>query len=296
MARKLTLTKRIIYMLQALILCLILGFFRLLPLEIASNVGSFLARKLGPYLRWQQIAKKNLSFAMPELEQTEQQQILNGMWDNLGRNFAELAWMGHPDYDQRIQLKEPKPGLIKELEAEPMPILFLSGHLGNWEAGLASHRFFDKPITAIYRHMNNPYVEKILYRLRNRHKSQFYPKGKTGARAVLRALKKNEVVGLLIDQKMNDGGIVPFFGHEAPTVMSPAEFALRQKLGIILARVIRQPESHFVVEMQSVEYQPNESPEQIMGRLNDQLEAWIRQHPEQWLWIHQRWGKWPRSR
>lgn len=273
---------RLRYLPAAGALWLFFALCRLLPLDAASAMGGGIGRFLGPHLKWHRIAKTNLRAAMPHKTESEISAILTKMWDNLGRTLAEYPWLNSKKLITRIQ--------FPQAALHPHAI-YASAHLANWEiAPLASH-LRGLPMTLIYRRINNPLVDRMIHRIRSRHCAGLYPKGRRGAAEVLRALKAEKPLGMLVDQKMNDGIEVPFFGLPAMSAPATAELAQRYHVPIVMVRVVRESGASFRLELEEIAVAPEESAAEIMQRIHRQLESWISEFPEQWLWIHRRWGK-----
>ena len=294
MAKSIRFSKRLGYIAEAGILLLLFGIFRLLPLDIASNLGAKLGQWLGPKLKWHRIARFNLELAFPEWEEAQYQTILHEMWENLGRTFAETPWLGHSKFSQRVEIAEETRTFIQQQRDAQKPCLFLGAHLANWEVVPLVGHLTETPITCIYRHLNNPYVEKIYYHIRNRYCAELAPKGKAGARALLKIMRANGQAGLLIDQKQNDGKAVEFFGVEAPTATAAAELALKFHASIAPIRAIRTKGCQFTIEVDKFTLPDSCTDIDAMRLINTHVESWIRQHPSQWLWVHQRWQKLPK--
>ena len=173
--------------------------------------------------------------------------------------------------------------------------LFLSAHLANWELNAAAAYAGKMPLHRIYRAANNPFVEKMIYSSgRGDDVGELLPKGAQGAKRALELLKKGEHLGILCDQKMNDGIELNFFGRPAMTAPAPAQFALKYKCPIVMSRIERLEGAHFRVTL----FPPIEAidtgnrSEDIMRlsqSINLIIESWIREKPEQWLWAHNRW-------
>jgi Kdo2-lipid IVA lauroyltransferase/acyltransferase len=281
--------KKIQHLVEALLLKALFLAFRALPLDMASSIGGLMARRLGPFLSVQKTARRNLSRAIPELTRPQQDQILAGMWDNLGRVAAELPHLPGKTLHERITMRG-----NEHLPAPGTAALYFSGHCGNWELLPSIPYRSGRHITLVYRHANNPYVERIIAAIRTTQASDMIAKGPRGAFKLARALKKEESICMLVDQKMNDGMPVPFFGRDAMTAPAIAELALRYDLPIVPARVIRQRGAHFeIVVYPPLEYVKSGDAEKdtlaIMTAINKMLEEWIRAHPDQWFWVHNRW-------
>jgi len=279
---------RLRHLIEATALIVLFSILRLLPLDTASWIGSFLARHIGPCMKAHKTAEKNLAFAFPEKSEEERKKILDGMWDNLGRTAAELPHLPGKKLIVRVKI------IGAEYMQPGLPSLFFSGHLGNWELLPFTAQDQGVRIALAYRQANNPYVDNIVARLRSTHSSGMFHKGPSGAIKLVRALKGGQSLAMLVDQKMNNGITVPFFGHPAMTAPALAQFSLRYGMPILPARMIRKGGVHF----EGVIYSPlvyektgNEAHDilAIMTAVNAQLEAWIREYPEQWFWVHRRW-------
>jgi KDO2-lipid IV(A) lauroyltransferase len=279
------------YPLQAAAVALLYGLFAALPVDWASAVGGWLGRTLGPRLGASKKARRNLERALPKLTPERRQEILLGMWDNLGRVMAEYP---HLDTLWRHRTEQVGTEMFRTLAAEQRPSLGFSGHLGNWEINPMAPTRNGLPVTAVYRHLNNPLVGRLMDRARAATGAKFVPKGRDGAREVMATLRAGGSVCMLVDQKMNDGIAIPFFGRDAMTAPAIAQLALRFNCPIVPFRAERLGGAHFRLTV----YPPLELPRTgnreadiraLMVQINTLLEQWVRARPEQWLWLHRRW-------
>ncbi len=282
-------TETIKHRFEAFGLKIFYGLLRVLPLDTASWLGGFLARRIGPMLKAQRVAKANIARFMPHLSMDEKAKILQGMWDHLGRVAAELAHLSSPEFTKRVVFinseNMPRPG---------QAVMFFSGHFGNWELLPYVSRTHDVPVTLIYREANNPFVDKIIADIRAFHAGGMFPKGPRGAVKMARTIKNGEAIAMLVDQKMNEGIPVPFFGVDAMTAPAIAQVALRYDLPIHPAYVLRTKGANFEAHMfPPLAYEKTGDMEKdtlvIMTAINAMIESWIRAHPEQWFWVHKRW-------
>ena len=272
-----------------------LGSFRLLPLDLASATGGWLCRRFGPLVPVSRHAERNLKLAFPEKTDAEIRRILIAMWEHLGRVFGEYAHLDHIRlYVPGSRVEVVNGHEVDQLRDDGRPGIFFSAHLGNWEiAGMgALHRGL--PIALIYRAPNNPVVEALLRRARGNAAAELLPKGAEGGRRAVEVLREGGHLGMLVDQKMNDGIAVPFFGHPAMTAPALARLALKFDLPVVPARVERLVGARFRLTF----YPPlriEKTGERerdvlaLMTRVNAIIEGWIRERPEQWLWLHRRW-------
>jgi KDO2-lipid IV(A) lauroyltransferase len=278
---------------EAALVWLLLLVFGGLPLDAASAFGGWLARWLGPLTPSHRVARRNLHRVMPELSAAEHRRILRDMWDNLGRTIGEyphLAQIGR----ERIEAVGME--RLEVVRQSGSPGYFISAHIANWEVMLVLAAQSGMPLTGVYRAPNNPLVDRMLRRLREPTGGLMLPKGSAGARQVLKVLAKGGHLGLLLDQKMNDGIAVPFFGLPAMTAPALAAFAQRFPGPIIPTQAIRLKGARFrVILHPPVTLQDQQGRQAdtltLMTEINRQIESWVREHPAQWLWIHRRWGR-----
>lgn len=288
--------KKVKHTIEAVVLYLLFTAFRQFSLDSASTIGGLMARSIGPYLSAHKTARENLSNVFPKLSRTEKNKLLDKMWDNLGRVAAELSHLPNANSPNDFIVKRIKITGAENLPAQGKPAFLFSGHVGNWELLACVAQLHNRPITAVYREANNPLVDDMIAKIRATRCFNMIPKGRQGAVKIVRAIKNNEAIAMLVDQKMNDGISIPFFGKPAMTAPAIAELALRYDAPIIPARVIRTRGAHF----ESIIYPPlvykktgdkAKDVDNIMLAINQILEGWIREHPEQWFWVHKRWPK-----
>ncbi len=287
--------RRIAYVFEAALAWPLYGLIWLLPLDWASGLGSVLARAIGPLLTAHRRARHNLARAYPEKSDAEIEAITRGMWDNLGRvalEYPQLRRIRAFCEGARIEVNGAEH--LERVRKSGGSGIFFAAHLGNWEVPSIAVLHGGVPITLIYRAANNPFVEPLVRRTRRPSSVSTIAKGPSGARQTLALLRKGGVLGMLVDQKMNDGIPVPFFGRPAMTAPALAQFALKYRLPVVPVQVERLKGAHFRVTF----HPPLKLPEkgatparvaQIMGRVNAMIEGWVRARPEQWLWAHRRW-------
>jgi KDO2-lipid IV(A) lauroyltransferase len=283
------------YPLEAALAWIALGLFRLLPVDWASATGGALARRIGPLFKAHRVARHNLTRAMPELSAERVATILDGMWDNLGRVIGEYPHLESFRLDHpagRVRLI--RGDIIETVRDSGKPAIFISGHFANWEVisfGATGHGV---PLARIYRAPNNRWTDGLIRRLRRPIGGTDLPKGAAGAKGLIRALGSGRSLAILVDQKMNDGIPVPLFGRDAMTAPAVAQLALRHGCPVIPARAVRVGGARFELIVEPPMPMPDSGDPQadiatLMAAINNRLEAWIRAHPEQWLWVHQRW-------
>ncbi|MGH7088397.1 MAG: lauroyl acyltransferase, partial [Stellaceae bacterium] len=224
----------------------IYGFFRLLPLDWASAFGGFLARSIGPRLGASKRAVINLRQAMPELGEARIAEIVRGMWDNLGRVIAEYPHLGEIDvFDPDGRVAHEGIGEALTCRDQGKPCLFFSAHYGHWEIAAIAAVQASFPTITVYRPPNNPFIDRLLAEARRPVGSTFIPKGPAAGRRLVEALESGASLLMLVDQKMNDGIPVPFFGRKAMTAPALARLALRFRCPVVPTRIERLAGAHF---------------------------------------------------
>lgn len=287
--------RKLKHLLEAAIVYLVFGGFALLPLDTASAMGGWLARRIGPLLAVHRTAEKNLRRALPEMTNQQYREVLAGMWDNLGRTVAEYPHLSSAAMRARVEVDERSRQMLREIAASGKGAIFFTGHFANWELAARAGYDHGMPLVLIYRPANNPYVDWLIRRVRMRFCTGLYPKGISGAAQVIRTLRAGDKVGMLVDQKMNDGIPVPFFGRDAMTASATAELSLKYGVPVIPVRVVRGTGAQFRFELlPPLETTRSDDRKQdvlaFMMAINAQLEQWVREHPAQWFWVHKRWG------
>jgi Kdo2-lipid IVA lauroyltransferase/acyltransferase len=275
-----------IYIVQAALLQLLMWIFAILPLDTASAFGGWIGRTIGPLLGASKRAGRHLEIAFPGMPTEEKKKITRDMWENIGRNLAEyphLAQIG------RERLTIHNEHIIKDVIAAGNGGVFFSAHVGNWEApvpGMLARYGVAASLT--YRALNNTYADNILRRYRTlAEKIKAYPKARESGKLLISDLKNKGYLAILIDQKYNEGVAVPFFGRPAMTNPIFIELAQKYKCPVIPVRCKRVNGVHFEITL----HEPLKinRTEQALAEAHSILESWIKDAPEQWLWLHRRW-------
>ncbi|MGA2088143.1 MAG: lauroyl acyltransferase [Stellaceae bacterium] len=295
MADRRRLGKMLEYLVEGVAGWLCYGFFRLLPLDWASAFGGWLARSIGPYTGASKRARINLRRAMPELSQSEIERIIAGMWDNLGRAGAEFPHLGaFKVYEPGGRVSVEGVREIIDHRGPATRFIFFSAHFGNWEIAPLAATQAGLAVLEIYRAANNPFIDEILAHARSAAGGELAPKGSAAARRAVAALAEGKHICMLVDQKMNDGIAVPFFGRDAMTAPALARLALHYDCVVVPCRVERVKGATFHLVAEKPIPLPRSGDLQadiktLMTEVNATVERWVRRHPEQWFWVHKRW-------
>ena len=274
----------------------IYGLFAILPMDKASAFGSWIARQIGPRLRVNRLARRNIEQALPDESPEDVDAILTEMWDNLGRVCGEFPHIGRLDIYNDTRIEVVGAEHIDVMRDDGKPGIFFTPHVGNWElsAYTVMQRGFLSNIAVVYRAPNDPAAEWLLKIGRKHLQAELIPKGSAGARRILEILRTGGHVGVLPDQKMNDGISVPFFGRPAMTAPAAAQLALKFGCTILPGRVVRLDGARFRIIVDPPIPLPNSGDRRadvaaLTTTLNQVMETYIREHPGQWLWVHRRW-------
>ena len=259
-------------------------------------------RFIGRRLREDRIGRANLTAAFPEKSPGEIETILEGVWDNLGRIGAEFAHLdhiwdydaNHPEKPSRIEFSARTKVLFDQLRDDGKPALFFACHLGNWELpalGAVAHGL-DPAI--LFRRPNIESADRAIERIRAVKMGTLIPAGRDAPIRLAQALQDGQHVAMLVDQYLTNGVDVTFFGRK--TKANPMLARLRRQVECPIhgTRIIRLPNNRFRAEL-SEEVKPVfDASGQIdiqgtMQAVTDVVEDWVREYPEQWLWLHRRW-------
>lgn len=289
--------RRLRHRLEAWLISALLWLIERLRPETASNLGGAVARRIGPLLPVSRVADANLRLAMPELDAAARARIIRGVWDNLGRTACEFPHVA--------ALRETASGPGYEIEggaelaavlAPGGPAICVSAHMANWEVLPAVATANGARMASYYRAASNPLADAIIVGRRAGGGMALFPKGAAGARGGMAHLRDGGTLGLLFDQKMNDGIEARLFGHPAMTAPAAAALALRYKAPIFAVQVLRIGPARFRVIAGPPLPWPATGDRHadiaaLTQAMNDCLERWVREAPEQWLWLHRRWPK-----
>jgi KDO2-lipid IV(A) lauroyltransferase len=291
----------------------VFGFFavgalktlRLFPPDAMSNFAGAVMRNVGPWLPEHRVGRANLAAAYPQMPPDEIERILRGVWDNLGRLAGEFAhidrlWdvrdFGHPK--SRISASEDTVRIATRLRDDGKPALIFAAHLANWEMAAVCATSYGVGTTVLYRRPNSRAVSDAVIALRAGCMGTLVPTSIEAPLRLVDALERGSHVALLVDQYNVNGVDVTFFGRRTKTSPLIAWLAGRCDCPIHGIRVIRQPGNRFELQVTEAITPARDANGQIDARrtmqiISDVVEEWVREHPEQWLWVHRRWREEP---
>jgi KDO2-lipid IV(A) lauroyltransferase len=270
------------------------------PIKTADLFGR-IARSIGPLMREQKIGRANLTAAFPEKSPAEIEAILAGVWDNLGRVGAEFAHLDHIwEHDparpeaSRIEIEQRSYDLFTQLRLDGKPALIFASHLANWELPALAAVAHGLDTAILYRRPNIASADRIIQDMRAVKMGTLIPAGRDAPLKLAEALKNGQHVGMLVDQYLTNGVEVTFFGRKTRANPMLARLLRQIECPIHGVRIIRLPGHRFRAEL-SEEVKPvRDAAGQIdiqgtMQAVTSVIEGWIREYPDQWLWLHRRW-------
>jgi KDO2-lipid IV(A) lauroyltransferase len=271
------------------------AFCGLLSPQRASALGGALVRRIGPLTRKHRFLLANLRTCFPDWPEARIEATARASWEQLGRVIGEYPHLGRicgDDGDPRVEAVGAE-RLDALIEAGGAAIL-VSGHFANWElmGAMASRR--GVPLSVVHDPRANPVLEARLAGRRVLLGCAFLPK-LASVHAFMGENRRGRSLGLLIDQRHDEGEAIPLFGRPAPTALAPALLAARLGVPFVPTRTIRLPDCRFRIEVEPPIRPrpelgaPRAVARDMMLRLHARFEAWIAEHPEQWLCIKRRW-------
>jgi len=283
------------YFLQFAMVSSLFMIFKIIGLQNASFVGSWLAKIFGPLFKSKKVIEKNLNICFKNIEQKEIKRISLGMWDNIGRTFSEYIFLKNfqKKHNNLIKLKGTE--YLDEIKNSNKPVVFISGHLSNFELLGTKLNNYGIKFCAIYRPLNNIFLNPIMEYLRLKYVCPIMiKKGRSNTRELINRIKDGYSVIILADQRTSEGKKIEFFNYPALTSTMPAQISLKYNCKIVPLCMERLSYNNFEMTVyKPFEYKKSDNYEKdsynLTLEINKQLEKMILGKPEQWLWSHNRW-------
>jgi len=267
-----------------------------------ADLFARIARLIGPALREQRIARANLAAAFPEKSPDEIEVILAGVWDNLGRVGAEFAHIDRiwdyneesPDPPGRIEITPRSRALFHQLRLDGKPALVFASHLANWELPALAAAAHGLDAAILYRRPNSASADRAIQQIRQVNMGTLIPAGRDAPFRLAEALRNGQHVAMLVDQYLTAGVEVTFFGRKTKANPMLARLLRQIECPVHGVRIVRLPGHRFHAEL-TEEIPPVRDAEgriDVKGMtqaITNVVEGWVREHPEQWLWLHRRW-------
>lgn len=276
-----------------------LSLIRALGPDRASDLGARFAPRLGRLVKADRIGRENLAAAFPEKSPAEIEAILKGVWANLGRTACEYAcmdelWDYDPAHPGAGRIVTDQAALYERLRDDGAPALFFAAHLANWELPAVAAAAHGLETTALYRPPNNPHVARAIQKIRGRTMGRMVASGGAGVLQLAREIEAGGHAGMLVDQHYTRGVDVVFFGRPAKANPTIAKLAREFDCPVHGVRAIRLGGDRFRLEATEALDLPRDADGRVdvtatMQLITTVIEGWVREHPEQWLWLHRRW-------
>ena len=284
--------KIIKYFFESILIVTFFFIFKIIGYKNASNLGEFLGRKIGPFFRSRLKIQKNLKNSNFGETEKERDAIIQNMWGNYGRILSEYIFLKQfrkNKLDKFLEIKGDE--ILNDIKRNNEQVVFISGHFNNFELMAMEIEKAGINLCAIYRPLNNPFLNVIMENIRKNYicKNQI-KKGKSGTRNLIDLFKKKFSVALMIDQRVSEGEEINFFNIPAKTTTIPAQLVKKYGCRVVPVYIERKNKYNFKIFFQSpIKFDSEFSINQISLELNKILEKMIQKNPEQWIWTHDRW-------
>ena len=284
--------KYIKYFIQFILTILSFIIFKILGPDLSSSISGKIFEKIGPFFRSKKIINANIKRAFPNIDQKNLIKINNLMWNNYGRVFAEFMFIKdfrNGKLSKNIEIEGQD--ILDDIKKNNKQVVFISGHLSNFELMAMQIEKSGIKLSAIYRPLNNIFLNKIMERIRRKYICENQVKKGIGGLKKLIVLKnKNISTALMIDQRVSEGISSYFFNEKALTTTIPAQLIKKYNISVVPVYIERTYGIKFKISFNKPIYFSDEtSIEAITDKLNNILEQMIIKKPEQWIWSHNRW-------
>ena len=278
------------YFLQFIIIITLLLIYKILGLKYSSLLSGKIFTFIGPLFRSNKISHSNLEIAFPKLNKLQRKHILNKMWSNYGKIFAEYVFI--KDFKKSENIIVENQEILNSIKMNSEPVIFISGHFNNFELMAMHIEKTGIDLAAVYRPLNNKFLNPIMEQIRKKYicKKQI-KKGISGTKELLQNFKNGTSIALMIDQRVSQGIKADFFNKDAFTTTIPAQFVKKFKAKVVPIYIERKNEKkRFELKVHKpLVFENEDSIEMITHKLNKILEEMITKNPEQWIWTHNRW-------
>jgi KDO2-lipid IV(A) lauroyltransferase len=284
---------KIKYLIQFFIIILLFGLFKILGIYLSSKISKVLFILFGPFFRSKNTFEKNIKKVFPNINENFKNKIYKDMWSNYGMMFSEYMFIKNFRNSKKFKknLVIENEHILKKIKKDNKPVIFVSGHFNNFELMAMEIEKFGINLAAIYRPLNNIFLNPLMENLRKKYicKKQI-KKGISGTKQILKEFKNGASIALMIDQRVSEGIRSNFFNHTALTTTIPAQFVKKFNTKIVPIYIERLNNYHFKLTVyDSLEFDEEHDIETITFKLNKTLENMILKNPSQWIWTHDRW-------
>ncbi len=289
--------KTIKYFFEFISIISLFTIFKIIGLKKASNLGAILGKFIGPLFRSKDITKKNIKTGLGEINEQKESEIINDMWSNIGRTFAEYIFLKDFKFNRTNfdYMKINGTNYLDEIKRNNESVIFYSGHFANFELMAMELDKFGIKCAAIYRPLNNFFLNPIMEYLRMKYicPSQI-PKGRIGMRKIIAKVKDSYSIALMVDQRVSEGPRTLFFNKPAHTTTIPAQLSLKYNCKLVPISLKRKEGVNFEMTVHTpykIQKTGNDEEDikNITNKINQVIEKMIINNPKQWIWSHNRW-------
>ncbi len=280
------------YLFQFFFIILLLTLFKIIGLKLSRIISSFFFLTFGPFFRSKKIIESNISLAFSKSDEEFKTSIIKNMWKSYGKILAEYVFIKHfreNEIKKNFEIKGQE--ILEKIKFSKNPVIFVSGHFDNFELMAMHLERSGINLAAIYRPLNNIFLNPIMENIRKRFIcNQQIKKGIQGTKEILKHFKSGASIALMIDQRVSQGIKSPLFNKDALTTTIPAQFVKKFNCKIVPLYIERNKDESFFLEiMEPLSFEKQKSIENITLELNQLLEKMILRKPQQWIWSHNRW-------
>ena len=279
------------YSIETIVIIFFFSIFKILGLKNSSIISGKIFKIVGHFFRPKKTVENNLRIAFPNLSDNEIEKYISEMWEYYGKIFAEYIFLSELRNNKKANIKISGIHILEKLKINNDSVVFISGHFDNFELMAMYLEKSGIKLSAIYRPLNNFFMNTIMEKLRTKYicKKQI-KKGRTGIRESLRLFKEGYSIALMIDQRVSEGPKINFFNKEAYTTTVPAQFVKKFNCKVVPINIVRTNNINFEIKVfEPFEFKKNDSINEITLALNKWLENTIIENPSKWIWSHNRW-------
>ncbi len=283
--------KKINHIIQYFFINILFLIFKILGFKLSSYLGDLIGRYIGPIFRSKKSIIKNLEKANIK---NNVRNIASNVLGNYGRIFSEYVHLKNFRND-KLKKYISIEGLeyLKNIKKLNKKVVFVSGHFNNFELMAMQIEKAGIECAAIYRPLNNPFLNKLMEKIRKRDICKIQiKKGIAGTREIIKNLNKGRSIALMIDQRVREGEKISFFNDLATTTTIPAQLVKKYNCEVVPIYIERNKKTYFKMYVsEPIKINKSKSIKEITSYLNAVLEKMILKNVDQWIWTHDRWKK-----
>ena len=280
------------YFFEFIFIYILFLIFKIIGYKNSSNLGEKIGKFFGPFTRSKKKIINNLKDSNIGVDDLERETIIKKMWGNYGRILAEYPFLKkfkNNSLEQYIEIEGKEH--LEEIKKDNRRVVFVSGHFNNFELMAMQLENSGLNIAAIYRPLNNVFLNRIMEKIRlNDICKKQIKKGKSGTRELLQLFKDGYSIALMIDQRVSEGIKSQLFKRSALTTTIPAQLVKKYGVDVVPIYIERKKKVYFKMYVNKpINFKKDVSLEEVTETLNQELEKMILKKPDQWIWSHDRW-------